>query len=345
AAWLFLAWVLLQLVLVLQSFIARFGYIIWPLVIAAILSVLLRPLVAIFERRLKFSRLKAVILLYVLVVLVCLALAAIVLPIIVSQVIELVLSVPDFIKSAHRYILGLVKQYPYIHDTIKAYLQKNNFNLDNFVNNLNPFLSSAGSTLIGALKKTLSTLGTLFTTAAAIAVMPIYLFFLLDTDHDFLGDLRQQLTFLRAPLRYDIIFLVSEFVGILMSFFRGQLLIGLILGVLKATGFTIIGIQGGLILVGKAVAVFVIVQSCEGYFITPRIMGHRTGLHPMVIIISIFFWGEALNGILGMVLAVPLTAFLVVVWRLLRSKYLPQHGTGLTRFPHPLARRTPAPPG
>jgi predicted PurR-regulated permease PerM len=59
-------------------------------------------------------------------------------------------------------------------------------------------------------------------------------------------------------------------------------------------------------------------------------MGKRTGLHPMVIIISIFFWGQALHGFLGVILGVPLTAFLVVAWRLLKTKYLPQH---LTRPP------------
>ena len=51
-------------------------------------------------------------------------------------------------------------------------------------------------------------------------------------------------------------------------------------------------------------------------------MGDRTGLHPVVIIVAIFFWGTALNGISGMLLAIPLTAFLVVFWRLLRDRYM-----------------------
>jgi predicted PurR-regulated permease PerM len=50
-------------------------------------------------------------------------------------------------------------------------------------------------------------------------------------------------------------------------------------------------------------------------------MGRRTGLHPVVIIIAILFWGHAFGGLLGMVLAVPLTAFVVTAWRLLRRKY------------------------
>jgi predicted PurR-regulated permease PerM len=53
-------------------------------------------------------------------------------------------------------------------------------------------------------------------------------------------------------------------------------------------------------------------------------MGNRTGLHPALIIFAVFFWGVALGGILGMMLAIPLTAFAVVFWRLLKKKYIPE---------------------
>ena len=76
-----------------------------------------------------------------------------------------------------------------------------------------------------------------------------------------------------------------------------------------------------LTLVG-VIVVLTIVQTIEGYLLTPKIMGERTGLHPMVIIFAVFFWGSALGGILGMILAIPLTAFLVVCWRLAKEKYI-----------------------
>ena len=66
------------------------------------------------------------------------------------------------------------------------------------------------------------------------------------------------------------------------------------------------------------------VQLLEGYYLTPKIMGRQTGMHPVVVILSIFFWGTALNGLLGMIAAIPLTAFLIIAWRLLRHKYLVQ---------------------
>jgi predicted PurR-regulated permease PerM len=50
-------------------------------------------------------------------------------------------------------------------------------------------------------------------------------------------------------------------------------------------------------------------------------MGRQTGLHPVAIIFAVFFWGTALGGLLGMLLAIPLTAFVVTAWRLVRRKY------------------------
>jgi predicted PurR-regulated permease PerM len=63
------------------------------------------------------------------------------------------------------------------------------------------------------------------------------------------------------------------------------------------------------------------VQIVESWILTPKIMGDRTGLHPVAIIVAIFFWGTAFHGVLGMLLAIPLTAFFVTAWRLAKRKY------------------------
>jgi len=116
---------------------------------------------------------------------------------------------------------------------------------------------------------------------------------------------------------------------------RFGLLIGLTCGLLNIIPYfgTIVGMGtalpiaflqpgGGWGLVGLVIIVQVIVQNIEGWYLTPRIMGHRTGLHPAAIIFSLFFWGAALGGLLGMILAIPLSAFFVTAWRLVRHKYL-----------------------
>ena len=55
-------------------------------------------------------------------------------------------------------------------------------------------------------------------------------------------------------------------------------------------------------------AVFAVVQTLEGFVIQPKIMGDRIGLHPLTIIIALMFGTTLLGGILGGILAIPLTA-------------------------------------
>ena len=202
----------------------------------------------------------------------------------------------------------------------------------------------------------------IFTKMTYLAVIPIYLFYFLSSNRNLLEDLEKELRFISASVREDIIFLVREFVGILVAFFRGQLLIGLLMGVGYAIGFSLSGLKFGITLgllfgllnivpyLGSIVGVivtllvaylqpdgiaesgqwnlligcglsFALVQLIESYYLTPKIMGQQTGLHPVVVIVSIFFWGTALGGILGMIFGIPLTAFFIIAWRLLCRKY------------------------
>ena len=212
------------------------------------------------------------------------------------------------------------------------------------------------------LKSAWSGLLGLFAKITYLAIIPIYLFYFLGSNRNLIDDLEKELTFLSESLREDVIFLLREFVGILVAFFRGQLLIGILMGVGYAIGFSISGLKFGIalgllfgllnivpylgsivgivttlvvaylqpdgiaqtgewtILIGCGVS-FAVVQLIESYYLTPKIMGQQTGLHPVVVIVSIFFWGTALGGILGMIFGIPLTAFLIIAWRLLCRKY------------------------
>ncbi len=209
---------------------------------------------------------------------------------------------------------------------------------------------SAGSSLVSGM---VSLLGWI--------VVPVYLAFFL-----MLPKIRpesltnEHFPFLKAGTAKDVIFLIKEFFNLVVIFFRGQILIALLQGVLFAVGFTLAGLEygivlglllgflniipylgsmlglsiclpiawfqtgGGGILLAIVLLIFLIVQAIEGYYLTPKIMGNATGLNPLLIIVGIFFWGAALDGILGMILAIPLTAFVVVLWRLARDKYIHQ---------------------
>ncbi len=194
-------------------------------------------------------------------------------------------------------------------------------------------------------------------TVLSWVVLPVYFGFFL-TRETRKVDTESLLPFLKTETRSDVVYLIKEFVNIIVAFFRGQLIIAFLQGVLFAVGFSLAGLRYGFVIglglgflniipylgsiVGLSIAlpvayfqegggwdtlvwvlaVFAVVQLIEGYVLTPKIMGNRTGLHFMAIIVAVFFWGVALGGILGMILAIPLTAFLVSFWRLAKEKYI-----------------------
>ncbi|HEX8312574.1 MAG TPA: AI-2E family transporter [Chthoniobacteraceae bacterium] len=59
--------------------------------------------------------------------------------------------------------------------------------------------------------------------------------------------------------------------------------------------------------------IFAIVQQIDGLFITPKIVGESVGLHPMTVIVSVFVWSLLMGGLLGAILAVPMTATVKVL--------------------------------
>jgi predicted PurR-regulated permease PerM len=62
-------------------------------------------------------------------------------------------------------------------------------------------------------------------------------------------------------------------------------------------------------------AIFVVWQQIDGLFITPKIVGESVGLHPMTVIVSVFMWSLLMGGLLGAILAVPMTATVKVLLR------------------------------
>jgi predicted PurR-regulated permease PerM len=191
----------------------------------------------------------------------------------------------------------------------------------------------------------------------AWAVLPVYFIFFLIADPRPV-DGSEVLPFLKPETRNDVLYLVRRFVDLVVAFFRGQLVIAFLQGILYAIGFAAVGLRYGVLIgfllgflnvipylgsiIGLAItiplalfqedggflrltmvlSVIIVVQLIEAYVLTPRIMGEQTGLHPLAIIVAVFFWGQALGGIMGMIFAIPLTAFLVSVWGLLREKYM-----------------------
>jgi predicted PurR-regulated permease PerM len=99
--------------------------------------------------------------------------------------------------------------------------------------------------------------------------------------------------------------------------------VGTILGIILAGGFTIAG-GGGVWDVAAVLGVFVAVQSLEGYYLTPKILGGRLNLHPMAVFLGLLIGGK-LFGLLGVILAIPAIAIGKVFFKFLRELYQASH--------------------
>jgi predicted PurR-regulated permease PerM len=294
--------------------------------------------------------------LYTFFLLLVAALLIAAIPPLVDQILDFIAFVPTVWTKALAYGKEHYPSWVSLGERLTSYPA-----VTSMLDSLKSELSKVPSLVVPSLKAMSQGIASVFGFAAHLAIIPIYLFFFLLVKRDLTQNLPEHLPFLRPSLREDIVFLVREFVAIVVSFFRGQLLIGLIMGALLATGFSLCGLKfgffigltlgilniipylgtiiglavtiplaffqpgGGISLIGLVLMVYVIVQNIEGWFLTPKIMGDRTGLHPVMIIVAIFFWGTAFKGLLGMVLAIPLTAFFVSAWRFAKTRYFPAH--------------------
>ncbi len=99
--------------------------------------------------------------------------------------------------------------------------------------------------------------------------------------------------------------------------------VGTILGIVLAGGFTLAG-GGGIWDIAAVLGVFVAVQTLEGYYLTPKILGGRLNLHPMAVFLGLLIGGK-LFGLLGVILAIPAIAIAKVFYKFLRELYQASH--------------------
>ena len=203
--------------------------------------------------------------------------------------------------------------------------------------------------LVGFLGKTANGFVGVLGYALGLILVPVYLFFFL-RDSAFIERNWDMIIPLKdSTLKDEIVSVIKEIYGYIVAYFRGQVLVsvidgaltGIILmllgldyalvigvslaifGVIPFVGFIITAIPALLIAAGQdggpgplwVLIVFIAVQQFDGFFIQPKIVGESVGLHPLTVIFSVLCWSLLIGGILGALLAVPLTASIKVMFR------------------------------
>ncbi|MFT6794625.1 MAG: putative PurR-regulated permease PerM [Rubritalea sp.] len=260
-------------------------------------------------------------------------------------------------------------------------------NLANYISeNTGKIAAFAGRLITSGTSTFIGTFGLLI----GLAMVPIYLYYFLKEGSAIKNNWHDYVPLKASRFKTEVVDTLAEINGYLISFFRGQVLVAMIDGLLVGIALAIFqlpyGVLIGLILgiigiipfvgniiclipacfiayvhfsspsvhthewllgsnpwayVAAVAAIFVVVQQINSLVTAPKIVGESVGLHPMTVIFSMLFWSLILGGILGALLAVPMTAAVKVLFRryVWERKINPINGeehAGFTELPEEL---------
>ncbi|MBI3285103.1 MAG: AI-2E family transporter [Burkholderiales bacterium] len=341
AIWLLVAFALLLL-------FALLGPVLMPFIVAAILSYILNPgvdkLCSWKFKRFSLPRAVAASLLMVMLVAVLLALILIMTPILQKEIPQLQDQIPRFLDKLNEMLAPLLRDLG-IHirlDSagIKTMLSKQ--------------LASSGDVIGKAVLSSVKVGGAaVLGMIANLLLIPIVLFYLLLDWHALLARLEY---FIPRRWASKSVAAINEVDDILAQYLRGQIMVMLVLAAYYSVALSIarfdlalpVGIITGLLvfipylgyglglvlaLIGAilqfegfsgllAVAIiYGVGQMLEGFFLTPRLVGERIGLHPLTVIFALMAFGQ-LFGFIGILVALPASAIVSVAVKHMRSSYL-----------------------
>jgi predicted PurR-regulated permease PerM len=330
-----------------------------PLAVAGILSYLLDPVVTWLTRR-RFPRVWAVVTVFAAAILLITSLVLWVVPSIHRQADNFRQNLPTYTQGVQKLMKSTIDgakhfaELPIFQKKEGAAEPADPFNaavtegvnkgvawLQDESGNL---LANSGTYIRKGIEGGLGALGFLL----SLILVPIFLFFFLNDGPQIAATWSNYLPLRASPLKSELVSLISEINNYLISFFRGQLLVSLIDGLLIGAALLIVGLDFA-VLIGLMVGVlglipyagmliswvpavliataqfgdwghplavtiiFIVMNQVDGLFIAPKIVGESVGLHPLTVIVSVLAWSLVLGGLLGALLAVPLTATLKVL--------------------------------
>ncbi len=326
------AWILYLLSPVLTPFIA-----------AALLAYVGDPLADRLQR-LKLPRSVAVLAVFLLTFAVIGSVVVLIVPLVQAQIGALLEALPRYTQYVEERLLPMAR------DLLGNGQDGQTVGLAAFLREYGAMAGEWGSKALTSIGRSG---GALLAAVLSLFLIPILTFYLLRDWDEIIGRLGR----LVPPSRRETVFgLVREADMVLGAFLRGQLLVMIGLAVIYTAGLALLGLNFalaigvvsglvsfvpylgfifGIVLAGLTaanepnallmligvVAVFSVGQFIEGTFLTPKLVGDRIGLHPVVVIFAVMAFGQ-LFGFFGVLLALPAAAVLSVLARFAYGNYL-----------------------
>lgn len=329
-------WLLIISILVIGASVYFLGPVLTPFIIAILLAYLFNPLVDWLTKR-HLPRILAVILVFLLIIFIAACLIFLIVPIIEQQIIIFINQLPAINLWITNTILPWINKHLHLQTAL---------NIDQIKSTLIQYLPT-GSSFIAKIWTMASHSGiALINFFINLFLIPVVTFYLLC---DWAKITTSISSVLPIHSEKNITNMAKECGMVLSSFFRGQLLVMVCLGIIYAVGLWLVGLNVG-ILIGifagilsivpylgfisglllallacttqfhnwihilMVLGVFCVGEIAESFILVPSLVGDRVGLHPVVVIFAILAGGK-LFGFVGVLLAVPTSAVIVVLLR------------------------------
>lgn len=316
-----------------------------PFIAAGLLAYISDPLADRLQR-LRMPRTLAVVVVFLLTFVVIALLVLLVGPLIKTQINALFAALPDIARQVEQVWLPSILSWMSIEGG-------DDVGIGAFLARYSDMVGSWSGTIVMGVSKSS---GVLAAAVLSLFLIPILTFYML-RDWDLF--IKHVGALVPESQRETVFMLAKETDEVLGAFLRGQILVMLALAIIYSAGLSLVGLKfaiaigvvAGLVsfvpylgfvfgiglagltvvlepnplwnLVG-VVATFTIAQMIEGSFLTPKLVGDRIGLHPVLVIFAVAAGGQ-LFGFFGILLALPAAAVLSVLLRFAYFRYLKEH--------------------
>jgi len=336
-------WFLLITSLIAGILIYLLAPILTPFLVGALLAYLTDPIADRLEAQ-RCSRTQSVIVVFLFLSLILAAAILLLIPKLSDQIQTMVRQVPAVLDVLHNRFLPWIEQTTGMSisrpdmDSLRQLIRDHWQQTGNLAAQLMSGLTRSGLAVVGWI--------------ANLVLIPVVTFYLLRDWDVMMANIR---TLLPRNLEPRVTLWAQECDEVLGAFIKGQLLVMLALGAIYALGLWIVGLDLALLIgmlaglasivpymgsiLGIVVAalaayvqfqdplvlvwvglVFGVGQMIEGMVLTPLLVGDRIGLHPVAVIFAIMAGGQ-LFGFVGVLLALPVAAVIMVLLRHLHDGY------------------------
>ncbi|MBC7087223.1 MAG: AI-2E family transporter [Tissierellales bacterium] len=312
------------------------------IILSVIFSYFLNPLVNYLQNK-GLKRIVSTAVVYVAILIVFTILLVSFIPRTGSEIRNLADNLTKYVDNLNVFIDKFYSNYdnvfsstPELLKTIEGVIESNTQKLQESISN---GISNMISGISGFLSKALT-----------LILIPIITFYLLIDKNYFIKKVKEYI-----PLKYkdDILTLAHQINDVMNQFIKGRLLMALFVGTMTAIFLLIMNIDFAIV-IGMITAIadiipyigpflgflpavvlaflsspikalwvavfFVVIQWVENNILAPKVLGQSIGLHPLTVLLALII-GGGIFGVLGMILAVPVTAILMIIFRFIKMKY------------------------